>query len=53
LLKEACRLLDVSLKDQEVYKFSEEENNAINEAEAQIAKGKFYTNEEADTEIDE
>ncbi len=53
LLKEAFRLLDVGSRDLDVYKLSESQITAVNEAREQISKGDSVKNDEADREIDE
>jgi len=53
LLKEVYRLLELETEDIEVYKLSEDQKDAINEARQQIKKGQFLTNDQADKEIDE
>ena len=52
LLHELFRLLENEESDEDIYKFSEEELNAINEARGQYKKGEFLSNDAADKEID-
>ena len=40
-------------EDMEVYKFSEGQKNAVNEARQQIKNGQFLTDDEANKEINE
>ncbi len=53
LLEEAYRLLELETQDIEVYKLSEEQQQAISEARQQIKSGKFLTDDQANNEIDE
>lgn len=53
LLEEAYRLLELETQDIEVYKLTDEQRKAINEARQQINNGEFLTDEQANKEIDE
>jgi len=53
LLEEAFRLLQMESEDFEVYKLSEDQKNAVNEARQQIKNGQFLTDDEANKDIDE
>lgn len=53
LLEEAYRLLQLETEDIEIYKLSPEQKNIVNESRKQIKSGKFLTNDQADSEIDE
>lgn len=53
LLNEVNRLIEIETSDIEVYKFSNEQNAAIEEAENQIKNGEFLTDEEATKDIEE
>lgn len=53
LLEEAFRLLQMESEDIEVYKLSEDQKNAVNEARQQIRNGQFLTDDEANKDIDE
>jgi len=53
LLNEVNRLIEIETSDIEIYKFSEEQKAAIEEAENQIRNGEFLTDEEATKDIDE
>ena len=53
LLEEAYRLLELETQDIEVYKLTDEQRKAINEARQQIKNGEFLTDEQANKEIDE
>ena len=53
LLEEAFRLLQMESEDIEVYKLSEDQKNAVNEARQQIKNGQFLTDDEANKDIDE
>lgn len=53
LLEEAFRLLQLESEDIEVYKLSENQKNAINEAKQQVKNGQFLTDDEANKDINE
>lgn len=53
ILKEAYRLLELESEDIEIYKLSDDQKKAVNEARQQITGGQFLTNDQADKEIDE
>jgi hypothetical protein len=53
LLEEAFRLLQLESEDIEIYKLSDEQKSAVNEAREQIKRGEFLTDDEADKDIDE
>jgi hypothetical protein len=53
LLEEAFRLLQLESEDIEVYKLSDEQKSAVNEAREQIKRGEFLTDDEANKDIDE
>ena len=53
LLEEAFRLLRLETEDVEVYKLSEDQKNAVNEARQQIKNGQFLTDDEANKDINE
>jgi GTP-binding protein EngB required for normal cell division len=53
LLNEVNRLIEIETSDIEVYKFSNEQKVAIEEAENQIKNGEFLTDEEATKDIEE
>jgi predicted transcriptional regulator len=53
LLEEAFRLLQLESEDIEVYKLSEEQKSAVNEAREQIKRGEFLTDDEANKDTDE
>ena len=53
LVEEAFRLLQMESEDIEVYKLSEDQKNAVNEARQQIKNGQFLTDDEANKDIDE
>jgi hypothetical protein len=52
LLQELYRLVENEESDTDIYKFSEEELNAINEAREQYKRGEFLNSDAADKEID-
>ena len=52
LLNEVNRLIEIETSDIEIYKFSDEQKAAIEEAEDQINRGEFLTDEEATKDID-
>ncbi|HZW64351.1 MAG TPA: hypothetical protein VFF23_01595 [Hanamia sp.] len=53
LLNEVNRLIEIETSDIEIYKFSDEQKAAIEEAEGQINRGEFLTDEEATKDIEE
>ncbi len=53
LLEEAYRLLELETEDIEIYKLSDEQRKAVNEAKQQIKSGKYLTDDQANKEIDE
>jgi hypothetical protein len=53
LLKDVFRLIELEKDDPLVYKLSEEQLSAVNEAQEQIKAGKFLADDEANKEIDE
>jgi predicted transcriptional regulator len=53
LLNEVNRLIEIETSDIEIYKFSDEQKAAIEEAEDQINRGEFLTDEEATKDIKE
>ena len=52
LLEEAYRLLELETENIEVYKLTDDQRTAVNEARQQIKDGKFLTDEQANKEID-
>lgn len=53
LLEEMYRLIENEEADLTVYKLSNQQRSAIEEAQEQYKNRKFLTNEQADKEIDE
>lgn len=53
LLEEAYRLLELETEDIEIYKLSDEQRKAVNDAKQQIKEGKYLTDDQANKEIDE
>ena len=53
VLEEVLRLLQLESDDIEVYKLSEDQKNAVNEARQQIKNGQFLTDDEANKDINE
>jgi hypothetical protein len=53
VLEEAYRLLEIEAEDIEIYKLNDDQKKAIGQARQQIKDGRFLTNEQANTEIDE
>lgn len=53
LLGEAFRLLQPKSEDIDVYRLSEEQRAAVNEAREQYARGEFLTDDEVNKNIDE
>ena len=53
LLGEAYRLLEMETDDIEIYKLSDVQRKSIDEAKAQIKKGKFLTDANANKEMSE
>ena len=51
LLKEALNLININANDNVTYQLSEEEENILNEAEADIEAGNILTEEEANKRI--
>jgi hypothetical protein len=45
ILQEAYRLLELETEDIEIYKLSDDQKNAVNEARKQIKEGEFLTND--------
>ncbi len=53
LLEEMSRLAGIEDDETSIYFLSEEQKNAVEQAQAQYLKGEFLTNNEANKEIDE
>lgn len=53
LLEEAFRLLQLESEDIEVYKLSDEQKSAVNEAREQIERGEFLTDDQVNKDVDE
>ena len=53
VLQEVYRLLEIQFDDQEVYQLSDDKKSVVNEAQEQIQRGEFLTNEKAYQEIEE
>ena len=53
LLEEVNRLLGIESGENEVYKLNEEQSGIVNEAQQQIKKGEFFTDDQANTAADE
>lgn len=53
LLQKAYRLLELETENIEIYKLSDDQRKAVDEAGQQIKGGQFLTNDQADKEIDE
>ncbi len=53
LLEEMSRLAGIEDQETSVYHLSEEQKNAVEQAQAQYLKGEFLNNKEANNEIDE
>lgn len=53
LLEEAFRLLHMESEDIELYRLSEDQKNAVNEARQQIKNGQFLTDDESNKDINE
>lgn len=53
LLEEAFRLLQLESEDIEIYKLSDEQKSAVNEAREQIKRGEFLADDEANKDVDE
>lgn len=53
LLEEVYRLLEIESEDIEIYKLTDDQMLAIEEARNQIKNGQFLSDEEADKEINE
>jgi predicted transcriptional regulator len=52
-LAEACRLLGMEPEIEEPFKLNADQKTAISEARAQIKRGEFLNDQEANNEIDE
>ncbi len=52
-LEEIYRLLKIDFDDQEVYKLSDEQKSAVEEAQKQIKNGEFLSDEQANKEVEE
>lgn len=53
LLEEISRLLDVEKDESDIYYFTKEEREAVEEARKQYARGEYKNNEEANKLFDE
>lgn len=53
LLAEVYRLLETGDEKFEIYKLSDQQEKAIDEAEEQIKKGEYISNKQANKDIDE
>ncbi len=53
VLREVERILGSDTKKSKLYKLSDEQVRAVQEAREEIKRGKFLTNEEVDKEIDQ
>lgn len=53
LLEEISRLAGIEDDETSIYYLSEEQKDAVEQAQAQYLKGEFLTNKEANKEIDE
>ena len=53
LLNEAIRLFNMENEDIDLFKLSNEQKEAIDEARRQIKNGQYITNEQANNEIEE
>jgi hypothetical protein len=51
--EEILRLLKIQTKDTEIYTLREDQLMAVNEALEQVKNGQFFTEEQANNEIDE
>lgn len=52
ILEEVYRLLEINFND-EVYNLTNEQKNAIKEAQKQIKKGDYLTEEQANNQVEE
>ena len=53
ILEEVYRLLEINFNDDEVYHLTTEQKNAIKEAQNQIKKGDYLTEEQANNQVEE
>jgi ABC-type Mn2+/Zn2+ transport system ATPase subunit len=53
LLEEMLRLIESESQDLGIYQLSREQQQAIEQAKAQIDKGQYLSNDEANDEIDQ
>ena len=53
ILKEVYRLLEIDFDDQEQYQLSDEQKDAVLEAQEQIRTGDYLTHEQSNKEVEE
>lgn len=53
LLQEVSRLIDTGEDESDIYYFTKEERDAVEEARKQYARGEYLSNEEANKLFDE
>lgn len=53
LLQEMSRLIDIQEDESDIYYFTKEERDAVEEARKQYARGEYLSNEEANKLFDE
>ena len=53
LLRDVFRLLEIEGGDNDIYILSEEQERAINKAQASVRAGNFFTEEEVNKKMDE
>lgn len=53
LLQEMSRLIDIQENESDIYYFTKEERDAVEEARKQYARGEYLSNEEANKLFDE
>ncbi len=53
ILEEVYRILQIPIKPEEVFRFSDSQNELLNKREDEIDKGDFVTHEESEKDLDE
>lgn len=53
VLNEVYRLLELDFDDPEVYQLSNEQRTAVKEAQQQVARGEYLTNEQSNQAVEQ
>lgn len=53
ILEEVYRILQIPIKPEEVFRFSDSQNELLNKREDEIDTGDFVTHEESEKDLDE